>query len=81
VVTEVEITILISNLLVTIGLFLTTLYRVRIEKRQIDVLIKNAESAEKMKLIRKALENDKNIFLEMSGQEIIEFLEKVCNEN
>jgi len=77
----IEIVILISNLLVTIGLFLTTLYRVRIEKRQIDVLVKNAKSAEKMKMIRKALKNDKSLFLEMSGQEIIDFLESLCNED
>lgn len=74
----IEVVVLISNLLLTIGLFLTTLYRVRIEKRQIDVLIKNAKSAEKMKIIRKVLKNNKNIFLEMSGQDFIDFLEEAC---
>ena len=75
----IEYTILISNLLVTIGLFLVTAYRVKIEKKQINILIKNAKAAEKIKLLKQTIKKEKDEILKMNSEEVLELLEEVCN--
>jgi len=75
----IEYTILISNLLVTIGLFLVTAYRVKIEKKQINILIKNANAAEKIKMLKQTIKKEKDEILKMNSEEVLELLEEVCN--
>jgi len=75
----IEYTILISNLLVTIGLFLVTAYRVKIEKKQINILIKNANAAEKIKMLKQTIKKEKDEILKMNSEEILELLEEICN--
>jgi len=75
----IEYTILISNLLVTIGLFLVTAYRVKIEKKQINILIKNANADEKIKMLKQTIKKEKDEILKMNSEEVLELLEEVCN--
>ena len=75
----IEYTILISNLLVTIGLFLVTAYRVKIEKKQINILIKNANAAEKIKMLKQTIKKEKDEILKMNSEEVLELLEEICN--
>jgi len=76
----IEYTILISNLLVTIGLFLVTAYRVKIEKQQINILIKNAKAAEKIKLLKQTIKKEKDEILKMNSEEVLELLKEVCDD-
>ena len=75
----IEYIVIISNLLVAVGLFFATLYRIKIEKNQIAVIIKNAEAAEKFKALKQTIKKEKDAIMEMSGKEFLEFLERVVN--
>jgi len=77
----IDYIILISNLLVTLGLFFATLYRIKIEKMQTDVMVKNARAAERIRTLKRLIETEKEIIISMSGKELIEFLEKICDED
>lgn len=70
--------ILLSNALVTIGLFLATLYRIKIEKSQIEVLIENAKAAETLRELKNAVVREEELIRKMSGEEFIDFLKKVA---
>ena len=76
----IEHIILISNSIVTAGLFIATLYRIKIEKKQIEVIIKNAVAAEKLRALRRIMEKEKSLINEMTGNEFIEFLKQVVND-
>ncbi len=77
---EIEITILISNLLMTAVLTLATLYRVKLEKRQVDAIAGNIEAMERIRAIKRALANEKDILKCMTPEEFIDFLEKVVSD-
>jgi hypothetical protein len=73
--------VIIGNMLVAIGLFIATLYRIKIEKDQVRVVIKNAVSAQKLQEVRRILEKEKDIILEMKdGKEIYEMLKCIFVE-
>jgi len=74
-----EIVLLCSNALIMVGMLILTLYRVRIEKRAVDLQVENAIAREKLKHLRMALEREQDMILNMSGKDFIEFLEAICN--
>lgn len=76
----IEHTILISNLLVTIGLFIITAYRVKIERKQVYTIIKNAKAAEKIVELSKRLEDEETIFEGMATKDFIEFLKEFVKD-
>jgi len=63
------------------GMFILTIYRARIEKKAIDMQIKNAVAKEKLRYLKRALEKERDIIMNMSGEAFIEFLETICNED
>lgn len=68
----------ISTLIITISIFIATLYRVKIEKKTIEIQYANAKALEKIQVLRTVLNNDKDEILNLTGEEFIEFLEEVC---
>jgi len=70
----------ICTILVSIGLFLATLYRIRIEREHVKVTIENARSAEKLKMIRKVIEREKDEIRKMDGKEFLEFLKEIFKD-
>jgi hypothetical protein len=76
-----EIILLCSNAIIMGGMFILTLYRAKIEKKAIDMQIRNAVAYEKIKYLKLALKREKEIIMNMSGEEFIEFLRSVCDEN
>lgn len=72
--------VLISNALVTIGIFLATLYRIKIERKQVEIIIKNANSAEKLRKFQKMVEAEREMIEEMKGHEFLELLEKLFED-
>lgn len=67
--------IYILNLIVTVGLFIATLYRIKIEHDLAEVTIKNAELYYTLKLLKKSLETE-----ELNNEELREFIEELINE-
>lgn len=72
--------IIISNLVVMVGLFVATLYRIKIEREQIKTTIQNAKYAEKFKMLHSTIEREKDEIMTMSRHDFIEFLEEVCKD-
>jgi tryptophan 2,3-dioxygenase len=79
---EIEVAILLSNLMMTAVLTLATLYRIKLEKRQVDAIAGNVEAMERIKAIKRVLATEKDMLKCMTPEEFIDFLEKVVsNEN
>lgn len=72
--------VLICNVLVSIGLFLATLYRIKIEREQVKTIIRNAKSAEKLETIKKVVQKERSEICKMNGGELMEFLEQVFKD-
>jgi len=57
-----------------------TIYRIKIEKKHIDVVAENAEYKKRIDTFKFFVEKEKEEFMKMTPQEIYEMLEKVfCN--
>jgi hypothetical protein len=69
------------NLVVTVALFIATLYRIKIEKKSIDVTAQNARSRNSLEMLKRIVEREKDLILE-DPEEFIKFLKEYCrNEN
>ena len=73
----IEYYLLISNLLVTVAILLATLYRIRIEKRLITIQYMNAVSAKTIRQLAKFLQTERNMFKNMTGDDVITLFEEV----
>ena len=69
--------IYVLNLLVTIGLLVATLYRVIIEKKQIECLIQELKTKEKMEKLRMIIESEKDLIISMKPEEYLDFLKEL----
>jgi len=69
------------NLVVTVALFIATLYRIKIEKRSVDVTVQNARARNSLEMLKRIVEREKDLILE-DPEEFIKFLKEYCgNEN
>ena len=73
-------TLLISQVLMTLGILIVTAYRVKIEKKQIQTIVKNAEATEKIRALKWALKSEREQMLAMNSKEFVDFLEKVVSD-
>ena len=72
--------VILANTLTSIGLFIATLYRIKIERDQIRTTVENAKAVRKLEILRKIVELEKDQILEMNGKEVLEFLKEVCKD-
>jgi hypothetical protein len=73
--------IYLLNLVVTVALFVATLYRIKIEKKSVDVSIQNARARKSLEILKRIVEREKDLILE-DPEEFIKFLKEYCgNEN
>lgn len=78
---EFEWLVIITNTLVSIGLFTATLYRIKIEKDHVKTIVENANAAKKLELLKKAVEKEKDIILGMkNGEEMYDMLKSLLSE-
>ena len=69
------------NLVVTVALFVATLYRIKIEKKSVDVFVQNARARRSLEMLKRIVEREKDLILE-DPRGFIKFLKEYCgNEN
>jgi hypothetical protein len=56
---------------------IATIYRIKIERKQVQVVTENAEYKKRVELFKLVLEKEKDEIMEMSPKEIYDMLEKV----
>jgi hypothetical protein len=74
---EVEVILLISQILMTLGMLVITIYRVKLEKKSVQVIVGNTEAIERIRALKWALKSEREQILSMTGKDFIDFLEKV----
>jgi hypothetical protein len=72
---DLEIIVVIGNTLVVLATFLATLYRIKIERDQIQTVKKNVEAKECLESLRKYIKTERKSLICMNKEELKEFLE------
>jgi len=73
--TEVTVVVLISNMIVNCVLAVLYFYRVQIEKKQVDILAKNAEAKACLDIMKRHIHMERKDIENMSKEELKEFLD------
>jgi len=72
---DLEIIVVIGNTLVVLATFLATLYRIKIERDQIQTVKRNVEAKECLESLRKYIKAERKSLMCMNKDELKEFLE------
>jgi RNA polymerase-interacting CarD/CdnL/TRCF family regulator len=72
---SLELIVIVSNTLVVFATFLATLYRIKIERDQIQTVRKNAQAKECLESLRKYIKTERKLITSMSKEELQEFLD------
>jgi len=72
---SLELIVIVSNTLVVFATFLATLYRIKIERDQIQTLKRNAKAKECLEALRKYIKTARKSITSMSKEELQEFLD------
>jgi hypothetical protein len=77
---DIELIVIVSNTLVVFATFLATLYRIKIERDQVQTVKQNVKAKVCLESLRKYVKTERNSLVNMDKEEIkefIEYLEKV----
>jgi uncharacterized protein YqeY len=72
---DITIIVIITNTLVVLATFLATLYRIKIERDQIQIVKKNVQAKECLESLRKYVKAERNSLTSMNKEELKEFLD------
>lgn len=72
---DIEIIVIVSNTLVVFATFLATLYRIKIERDQVQINKQNAKSKECLQSLRKYIRAERKSITSMNEKELKEFLD------
>lgn len=72
---ELELIVIVSNTLVVFATFLATLYRIKIERDQVQTVKKDVKAKECLEALRKYIKTERNSLINMDKEELKEFLE------
>ena len=72
---SLEVIVIISNTLVVLATFLATLYRIKIERDQIQTVKKNVEAKDCLDSLRKYIKAERRSLICMNKDELKEFLD------
>ena len=67
--------VIVTNTLVVLATFIATLYRIKIERDQIQTVKKNVEAKECLESLRKYIKTERNSLTCMNKDELKEFLD------
>jgi len=73
--TEVTVIVLISNMIVNCILAVLYFYRVKIEKKQVDIMAKNAEAKACLDVMKRHISMERKDIENMSKEDLKEFLD------
>lgn len=73
--TQVTVIVLVSNMIVNCVLAVLYSYRVKIEKKQVDVMVKNAEAKACLEVMKRHIRTERRDIENMSKEELKEFLD------
>jgi hypothetical protein len=77
---DLEIIVIIGNTLVVFATFLATLYRIKIERDQIQTVKRNVEAKECLESLRKYIKAERKSLICMNKEELkgfLDYLEKL----
>ena len=72
---SLELIVIVSNTLVVFATFLATLYRIKIERDQVQTIKQNVQAKECLDSLRKYIKTERKLITSMSKEELQEFLE------
>jgi hypothetical protein len=72
---DLTIIVIVSNTLVVLATFLATLYRIKIEREQIQTVKKEAKATECVEALRKYVKTERNSLAGMNKEELKGFLD------
>lgn len=72
---SLEIIVIVSNTLVVFATFLATLYRIKIERDQIQTVKRNVKAKECLESLRKYIKAERKSITSMNKEELKEFLD------
>ncbi len=72
---DLEIIVIVSNTLVVLATFLATLYRIKIERDQIQTVKRNVEAKECLDSLRKYIKTERKSLICMNKEELKDFLD------
>jgi hypothetical protein len=71
---SIELIVIVSNTLVVFATFLATLYRIKIERDQVQTVKRNAKAIECLESLRKYIKTERPSLINMDKEEMKEFL-------
>lgn len=74
---NVETLVIISNTILMAATLIATLYRIKIERDQVKVIVKNAGAQECLKQLRKHVKSEHDDILKMDQKELKELLDSL----
>ena len=72
---DLEIIVIIGNTLVVLATFLATLYRIKIEREQIQTVKKDVKAKECLESLRRYIKTERKSLTSMNEEELKEFLD------
>jgi hypothetical protein len=72
---DIELIVIVSNTLVVFATFLATLYRIKIERDQVQTVKQNVKAKECLESLRKYIKTERTSLVNMDKEELIEFIE------
>jgi hypothetical protein len=72
---SLEIIVIIGNTLVVFATFLATLYRIKIERDQIETVKKDVKAKECLESLRKYIKTERSSLICMNEEELKDFLD------
>jgi len=76
---SLEIIVIVSNTLVIFATFLATLYRIKIERDQIQTVRKDVRAKDCLEALRKYIKAERTSISSMNKEELSEFLDYLEN--
>ena len=71
---ELELIVIVSNTLVVFATFLATLYRIKIERDQVQTVKQDVKAKECLESLRKYIKTERSSLINMDKEELKEFL-------
>jgi RNA polymerase-interacting CarD/CdnL/TRCF family regulator len=72
---DYTVIVIVTNTLVVLATFIATLYRIKIERDQIQTVKRNQQAKESLESLRKYIKAERSSISRMNEQELKEFLD------